>query len=121
MTNTSIHTKVFGNGSVAVEELEEFRTELNSALGDGDFSKWRIRSLLAYLRNAGHDHKLVWNRFYFLLISNIGDNERIRNVIRLTLLTVADQHIPRTSKCFELLGFGMWMYGFFVLVMLEKM
>jgi len=138
LTNTSIHTKVFDNGNVTQEEIDQFRSvrlrvafvltfhrpsfslislqELTIDLGQGDFSKWRLRALLAYLKKAGYDHEAVWNRsasinsytlLYFVSEDLIGNVCRIRNVIRLTLLPLAHEMPPPKQNSFELFGFGM--------------
>jgi len=91
---------------------------MTGALGDGDLSKWRLRSLLAHFRNIGIDHEAVWNSYlpyifhpcssFMLSMFFIAQSFelRIRNVIRLSLLPLAKDMKTPKPRCFELFGFG---------------
>lgn len=93
LTNTSIHHKMYRNGKVGQDELDEFNENIDNALGKGDFTKRRLRSLFAYLRETGVDYTSVWNKIQ-------------QNVV-LSLLPLLNEpgNFDPELNCFELLGF----------------
>jgi len=91
LTNTSIHHKLWRKGKLNQSEEKEFTHTIDNVIPYGDFTKRRLRSLLAYMRDSGVDIIEVWNR--------------IQKTIILTLLPLLKEPPDPTLKCFELLGF----------------
>jgi len=90
LTNTSIHHKLWQEGKISQDSEERFNQAITTALGPGDFSKRRLRSMFAHLYDCGIDLQHIWRQ--------------IKKVIILTLLPLTEE--PKVdTKCFELLGF----------------
>lgn len=93
LTNTSIHHKLYRNGKLNQNEQLQFTENIDNALGKGDFTKRRLRSLFAHLRDTGADYTKIWNKIQ-------------QNVV-LSLLPLLNEteHADTQIRCFELLGF----------------
>ena len=70
----------------------------NFFLGEGDFAKRTVRSLLGHMARTGIDHEKVW--------------KDIIRVINLSLLSLSPA-VPSSNNCFELFGFGIFFFNFF--------
>lgn len=91
LTNSSIQQKVVHTGYLTPEEETAFNEAITPLLGEGDFAKRTLRSLLAHMHQEGIDYKKVW--------------KEIIHVITLSLLALAPGVKTSPENVFELFGF----------------